>query len=321
MLKFSCLIFSFFCFANVDVKPFVTKVGFFKFAKCSEMNLCGKKLVVANKKTIGFFNLDADEKEVKEVFSFEVEQKVAPKIACSNDIVFFNKEDGVFYGVDYEGKIIFSRNLPSVSRSDLFVVDDVVIFSLVNQYIMCYSNIGDLVWVKRDYFTSENFISSKILVADYIYFLHQFGFFVLHKKTGRELFAVDKRMKNFYVYNKSFVHGLFSDRSYTVDLSKKKVVSHDESFPEKILVGNAEYSYKKGVLKNVKTGNELVVNLDFKDFAFFDDCFFTWKGKRLLFIKDGKVNLLDLDVNIKKLFYKNGYLIISDDESVQWTKI
>lgn len=315
MLKKFLVLFSFY---------FISATSFSSF-NCNdveELDFQGDKIVFSNKK--GVFLLKRCEKKLEKIFSFKTKQILAPKVAVFNQNVFFTTQDAKFFCIDLNGNVIFENELASSSRSNVLVDDENLFFSLVNQYIVCYSKDGKIIWLNRDFYTSDREIKSKLLFDNnYLYFFHKDTFSVLDKRTGKKVFSINK-FKNafdFYLYDANSKAMFLSDENLKIlDIRTNKVDILDKDLNyNKIISRNYEYVYEKGFLKNIKTGEKIFINIDC--FYYFDEKVFAFSDNCLLVIDGNSVSIEKINFKIKKLIYKNGMLVLVTSDKILWKKL
>lgn len=310
-------------FASLHAKLNFSSV---KFSYAKEFDIFGNKVVASNNESIAIANLD--DKSIREVYKFDSEQAACAKVGISSNRIFINTQSGKFIGLDYDGKIVFDFQ-NHVSRSRMFCVGSSVIFTFTNQYVVCYSANGKLVWMNKHFYMNDHMLKNKIIVDDkYTYFLNKHGFAILDNRTGMKYFSFDKfkNISDFYV-NNGVVYSHDPSSFLSFDLKSEKISSEkifysdeyfQKKFVSKFVSGDFEYSYDGKILKNMNNNKEYLI--DIKHFEFFENKIFAYSAKNLVIIDGDDVVVEKIDFNIAKLFYKNGYIVISDNENIKWTK-
>jgi len=289
-----------------------------------EFDVCEEKIAICDHKSVVLVDKKTSEK--KKIFEFEIKQRAISKIVVSKDCVFLNTEDSVFKSIDFSGKTIFENKLPAVSRSDMFFSDGNLFFSLINQYVVCYSKDGVLLWVNRDNQTSDLVFKNSLRVGKYVYVLNRSGFMLLDKRSGLCLSSFEK-MKSangFYVVNDSVVYSISDHDFISHEIMSSRTTQEKEYFPKKFVSRGFVYSYSDGVLKNIKNGKEY--NVDAQSFVFADEKVFvfnknTYNYDELLIIDGDSVVVEKLPFKIHKMIYKNGTFVAFDGERVYWASL
>lgn len=291
-----------------------------------EFNFAFEKIVIINSKAIYLIDTTIKGDNLKEIYKFEEKQKIIPKIGLSNDTIFIATQDAYLKGFSLNGEEVFSKKIPAVSRSEIYFSDGNIFFSLINQFVMCFSEKGELIWINKQFFDQGFIYRNQIIVGkEYVYFLNKSELSLFIKKTGAYISGCNKfkGVRNFYV-NDDLIKAYSSSQDGFISydfLTQDFQLDEENEFPKKIVSKCVEYSYKDGVLKNLNSGKEL--NIALTNFEFFEDKIFAYQngGRELLIINGNDISIYDLKVYIKKLIYKNKTLVISDNYNIYWSKI
>lgn len=306
VLKFSVVLFCFFAYGMEFSKPIDIEFEICEIC-CDEKNIA-----VSSK--FGIFLVQYDG-----VFKPLLEKKfvVAPKIALHKDRVFFNSEDMKFCALDFDGNVIFERNLEAVSRSNIFVSDENVFFSLTNQFLLCYSRDGNLIWVNREFYTVDQIVKNNLIVNNNdMLFMFIGGAAILEKKSGlcHAKFKEFKHATNFYL-SKGNLNSNCLDETIALNLDIKKFKKYGKNI---IISNDVEYFYDESEIRNLKTGVVVLKDVEIKNFKFYEDKIFAYKENLLIVIDGDNFIVQKLNFDIKDLFYKNGKVIVSDGRSIRW---
>jgi hypothetical protein len=293
-----------------------------------EIDFSFDKIAIATSKSIYLIDLKEEKKQTKEVYKFQQEQQFVPKIGLSDNLIVFTTQTPEIKGIDFNGKEIFSKTLPAFSRSNIVFADGNIFVSLINQYIICFSANGQIVWINKDLFT-ENLIckNSKNIITinkDEVLFFNKVELSILNKKTGMKLVGIDNFSKVNDVYFDHHFNKIYStpnDCFIAYNLKKNSIIEEKNGFHKKLFTQGVAYCYENGVLKNVDTKTELQLNIT--NFEFFEDKIFAYEfgSKKLVLIQGNNVQTYDLDIRINKLFYKDNVLVISDNSNIYWAKL
>lgn len=241
--------------------------------------------------------------------------KLAHKICLGSDKIFINTIDGVFKAIDFDGNLIFSVTLDkSVSRSDIVFDKKTgnILFFTVDNVVFCYSSNGKLLWKNTDFINRNPVLSGKIVVNEFVYFLNNFGFYFLDKKTGE---VIPNEGLNHVVENDNFYD--FSEsgdkiwiKSYKNDCVVDKITKKVEKLEkDEFLVNGKKFSKKSANLNGKK--------IDDFNVACFNDCSILFKKDCLIVFKNDKSELYKLNFDVKNVYFDGALLYFHDGSSAK----
>jgi len=286
---------------------------------------CSKdKIIVADCENV--YIVDSSNGKRKFVYKFKERQKIAPKLLFDGNFVFVNTEDAVFMCIDLDGNVVFEEKLPDVSRSEIFENNGNLFFYLINNYVVCYSKKGKLLWFNTKLHSDSLYVCGVLkFIENYLLFCNKDGLHVLDKRTG----FFYKTLKEFscsrdiYIEN-GIVFSASDNDSFSFNPKTGVCKAEKDYFPKFFLSKGVEYSYEKGVLKCVNNGKEY--KFDANNFVVIDGLVFAYNKNSYLndnicIINGESVEFKDFGLKVRKLFYKNGLLIVSDGSHIKWTRL
>lgn len=286
---------------------------------------CSKdKIIVADCENV--YVVDSSNGKRNFVYKFKERQKIAPKLLFDGNFVFINTEDAVFMCIDLDGKVLFEKKLPDVSRSEIVENGGNLFFYLVNNYVVCYSKTGQLLWFNTTLHSDSLYVCGSLnVVENYLLFCNKNGLHVLDNRTGMFYKTLSEFSYSRDIYMENGVAFSASDNdSFSFNPKSGVCKAERDYFPKFFLSKGVEYSYENGVLKSMK--NEKEYKFDAKNFVVRDGVVFaynknTYLSDNICVVNGESVEFKDFGIKIRKLLYKNGLFVVCDGDHIKWTRI